>query len=36
MQKREAEGIKHGKVYLSKWFSVKHGEEVYEKVQRHL
>ena len=35
MQKREAEGIKHGKVYLTKWFSVEHGE-VLEKVQRHL
>ena len=28
MQKRDAEGIKNGKVYLTKWCSVEHGEEV--------
>ena len=36
MQKRHAEGIKNGKVYLAKWLSVEHGEAVHEKVQRHL
>ena len=36
LKKRDAEGIKKGEVYQMKWFSVKHGEEVHEKVQRYL
>ena len=35
MQKRDAERIKNGKVYLTKWFSVERGEEAHEKVQRY-
>ena len=29
MQKRDADGIKNGKVYLTTWFTVEHGEEVH-------
>ena len=36
LQKRDAERIKNRKVHLTKWFSVEHGEEVLEKVQRYL
>ena len=35
MQKRDAEIIQHGKVYLTKWFSAEHREEGHEKVQRY-